>query len=428
MENKNDFVCHTEGMSDPTVVHQADAKVVSGSQTFTATQTFTAGVGQVGLSVTAVDQSVIDLTKTSESGEFMMRFNTPNVGAPPSWQPQTYFNNAGALHTNAWVVVSGHPTGSGENYRIMGVKGTPAVPEGPDPSMIAVWADVNGPAIQVQANANKASGSFLFGGVNSDGIYTFSIEQDGQLWWGNTTTMDGTGHRPVLDTNLYRASAGVLQTDHQLIVANGLITCSGSGGSIILNTCGTYLSETILTTGSSKQLILQPNNGQTVMIGCNAQPNYTPAALYVRPQPGATVLDHFAIENSAGTACLYRIDKAGHQVTGGTAPMLTAGSGAGTTPTVSVSGTDTNGVITVTTGTIPSASATVVELTFATAFAASPKSVHLTAANGSTAALSGAGAVWADVRNLSANGFSLNVGTAALAASTTYEWYYRVLG
>ena len=69
-----------------------------------------------------------------------------------------------------------------------------------------------------------------------------------------------------------------------------------------------------------------------------------------------------------------------------------------------------------------------VTITFAAAFAATPKSVFLTPANSGTAALSGVEAVWADAGNLSANGFTLNVGAAALVASTTYKWYYRVLG
>jgi hypothetical protein len=294
--------------------------------------------------------------------------------------------------------------------------------------MIAVWSDVNGPAIQVQGSNGKSAGSFLFGGVDHQGNYTFSIEEDGQHWWGNPTTMDSTGHRPKLDTNLYRASAGALQTDHKFTSAGGLLTGSGSGGSIVLDTGSNYATETIRTTGTSKQLILQPNNGQTVLIGSNAAPNFAAAALCIRPQPGATVLDTFAIENGAGTACLYRIDKAGHHVTGGAAPTLTAGAGAGTTPTVSVSGTDTNGVISVTTGTTPGTSATVATITFAAAFAATPKSIFLTPANSGAAALSGDRAVWADAGNLSVNGFTLNVGTSALAASTTYKWYYHVLG
>lgn len=411
--------------ADTAVVHLVGTETISGSKSFTAPQSITVGAGLVGLSVTAADHSMIDVTKSVSSNHFMMRFFTPT--APGGWNPQSYINDNAAWHTNAWVIVSGHPTGSGDTYHIMGVKGTPSVPEGPDPSMIAVWSDINGPAIQVQGSTGKTNGSFLFGGVDYAGNYTFSIEEDGQLWWGHSTTMDSTGHRPVLDTNLYRASAGNLKTDHNFTSAGGTATFSGSVGSIILNT-HSAMSEAILTTGTSKQLILQPNNGQTVMIGCNAQPNYTSAALYVRPQPGTTVLDTFAIENSAGTACLYRIDKAGHQVTGGTAPTLTAGSGAGTTPTVSVSGTDNNGVITVTTGTTPGASATVVTLNFATAFAATPKSVFLTPANSNAAALAGAGAVWADAGNRSANGFTLSVGAAALAVSTTYKWYYRILG
>ena len=61
-----------------------------------------------------------------------------------------------------------------------------------------------------------------------------------------------------------------------------------------------------------------------------------------------------------------------HIVSGGTAPGFTAGAGAGTGPTISVSGHDTAGQVLVLTGTTPTASATVVTVNFGTAFAAAP--------------------------------------------------------
>ncbi len=107
----------------------------------------------------------------------------------------------------------------------------------------------------------------------------------------------------------------------------------------------------------------------------------------------------------------------------GATPGIAAGAGAGTSPTISVRGTDIAGEITLTTGTLPSLSATVLTLTFASSYNTSPF-ISLVPANALTALLSGATMVFPTV---GASTISLTSGATALTAATTYKWHYMVI-
>ena len=108
---------------------------------------------------------------------------------------------------------------------------------------------------------------------------------------------------------------------------------------------------------------------------------------------------------------------------GGSAPAKAAGAGAGTGPTITIGGvgTDTDGLLTVLTGTSPSASATVVSFTFNTAFTIVAPHCFLQPKNTAALALAGNAAVYPTE---SLTGWTLSVGSTALAASTTYSWNY----
>jgi hypothetical protein len=116
----------------------------------------------------------------------------------------------------------------------------------------------------------------------------------------------------------------------------------------------------------------------------------------------------------------------GHSRLGSGTPTIAAGTGAGTGPTVVITGNDNAGVITVTTGTAPAASATVVTITFGQAFGVTPRAVILTDASPSAAALSGPGKVYADQSTLGLTSWQVKVGATALAAATQYKWWYHV--
>jgi hypothetical protein len=121
-------------------------------------------------------------------------------------------------------------------------------------------------------------------------------------------------------------------------------------------------------------------------------------------------------------------DFAGRPRSGNTTPTVTAGAGAGTTPTVSVAGTDVSGVITVLTGTTPGASGVVATLNFSAAYGAAPKAVLLLPAGPNSAPLSGTGQVYADSSNITTAKFDISVGSSALTAATSYKWFYFVPG
>lgn len=107
---------------------------------------------------------------------------------------------------------------------------------------------------------------------------------------------------------------------------------------------------------------------------------------------------------------------------GGT-PSISAGAGAGGSPTISVRGTDIAGEITLTTGTLPTLSATVLTLTFAAPYASTPF-ISIVSANAVTALLSGATMVFPII---STSAISLTSGATALTAATVYKWDYIVI-
>lgn len=107
----------------------------------------------------------------------------------------------------------------------------------------------------------------------------------------------------------------------------------------------------------------------------------------------------------------------------GTAPAIAAGAGAGTAPTISITGSDTAGHIEVTAGTTPGAASDIVTITFNRAFASIPFII-----------LSDAG-----VNNIVLNGFYKVFTTAstttfvitsnnALNSGSIYKWDYIVIG
>jgi hypothetical protein len=112
-------------------------------------------------------------------------------------------------------------------------------------------------------------------------------------------------------------------------------------------------------------------------------------------------------------------------------PSIAASTGAGTSPTVSVSGNNMSGIVTVTTGTIPSGTnAKVVTITFSGG-AATPAGmvVMLQPYNSTAALLTGVTMIYAvqDPSTPTA-AWDILAGTTALTAATTYQWQYAVTG
>jgi hypothetical protein len=108
------------------------------------------------------------------------------------------------------------------------------------------------------------------------------------------------------------------------------------------------------------------------------------------------------------------------------APTITAGVGAGTSPTVSVvtNSTDLAGQISVTTGTSPTASGVVVTLTFNTAFTSTAPWVVISPANAAAAALAPSASVYP---TSTTSTLILNATGTMTASAGPYLWNYHVI-
>lgn len=130
--------------------------------------------------------------------------------------------------------------------------------------------------------------------------------------------------------------------------------------------------------------------------------------------------EKWAVDNKGNTSMA-------HLVGNTSAPTIAAGTGAGTSPTVTVTGSDLGHQVNVTTGTSPTVSATVATVTFNVAYASAPKVIQLTPANSVTAALNGTAQIYVDSSSTTTTVYVIKVGSGGLAASTAYSWFCTVI-
>lgn len=112
-------------------------------------------------------------------------------------------------------------------------------------------------------------------------------------------------------------------------------------------------------------------------------------------------------------------------ITNAGTPSISAGTGAGTSPTISITGNDIAGRITLTTGTGPSASATIATITFSAALTGTPKAVIVLGSNSQTQT-HGNRFFW-DRSSSSSSSWVLAATATNLSASTAYEFTYLVI-
>lgn len=114
--------------------------------------------------------------------------------------------------------------------------------------------------------------------------------------------------------------------------------------------------------------------------------------------------------------------KSSHIIGGTAVPTIVAGAGAGTGPTVSITGSDMAGNILVIAGTVPGTAAAVVTVTFNAVYGSAPY-VMLTPANAVTAALT-TSMVYPSSTTTT---FVLNSNAVALTGAATYSWNFHVI-
>ena len=337
-------------------------------------------------------------------------------------------------------------------------------------------------ALAIQGNASQSAD--LFQVFNSAGTKTFWIDPDGipnasrngaasnasfgtyagaALTGGQTNNTiigsyagmaltSGTGNVLVgnnvgwSDTNMSNnIIIGSYMCDASNLTANGPFLAIGvaGGDDIVSNNVAVFGSPTVpynswyfgegYSTSSPSDITFQPSVGSGTNIagssfylkGGAGTGNATPGKLYLQyasaGSSGATVQSYttaVTIDSAAtDVAGLLQVDR----IAGTTsAPSISAGAAAGTSPTVSVTGTDLGGEIVVTTGTGSVGSGTLATITLNVAFANDCYPV-LQAAN-------------ADARGVavhithSSTGFAIVAGAAGWSTSTEYRWTYIVAG
>jgi len=114
----------------------------------------------------------------------------------------------------------------------------------------------------------------------------------------------------------------------------------------------------------------------------------------------------------------------GQIITTGSVLSIVTGSGGGNLGKVSITGSNNAGIITLTTGTTPYASASIVTTTYSTAYPTG-SSVIITAANSASAKLD---STYSAYVSSSAANFSIISGVVGLSASAVYVWNYISIG
>jgi hypothetical protein len=129
------------------------------------------------------------------------------------------------------------------------------------------------------------------------------------------------------------------------------------------------------------------------------------------------------------TAIALKLNAANPAITGGiltsgSTPSIAAGTGAGTGPTISITGNDIAGYISLTAGTSPTATGVIATITFSTTLTNTPKAIMITA--GANQAATQFQKVYVNQATLSTTSWELKNASVALG-SNVFVWFYQVI-
>ena len=205
------------------------------------------------------------------------------------------------------------------------------------------------------------------------------------------------------------------------------VTFTGDG-TVLSSTPSTAVTATgtltgALATQAANIILAGPTTGSAVA------PTFR--ALVSADLPASPSITGLTLSGALSVAsAIYVIDTYGHVVTAGSTPTYTAGVCSGTSPTISVTGNDTCGVISVTPGSSPSVgSDLVVTVNFANAMSAAPHCVSIFPVNYAAYTAMTTFMIYSHSNSWTVNGFGVrNDKSAALVQSTQYMWGYKVNG
>ena len=104
-----------------------------------------------------------------------------------------------------------------------------------------------------------------------------------------------------------------------------------------------------------------------------------------------------------------------------TTPTIAAGTGAGSSPAVSITGTELSGVVTITAGSSPASNAVIATITLPVALPGTSNGPIISAGNANAIGM-------AYVVQASTTTFTINSGATALTNTVQYKWNYQILG
>ena len=324
------------------------------------------------------------------------------------------------------------------------------------------------------ASPNGGYQSIVLGNIGGSN-YGVGINNASQIWMGNfnKNSYEFRGNKPnlndstagyiaITDNNPYLATTGEANTflpNINVAPTSGTAafnaikiahTVNQTGGASGISR-GIYINPT-LTAAADWRAIQAVGK---IVFGGTAAPAYVTIAPTTQATAGSTLFIQDAtpttgqtgmviksgavsntktwdLQNNAGTSQAYFSDTGNLTVVGdtqmrsligGSAATIAVGTGAGTSPTNASAGSDLDGLINITTGTLPVASATVATITFTSTKTSAP-ACTFSPAGPNTALLSGTSMVYLSASTTVA---TFTAGATALAAATQYKWAYHCI-
>lgn len=225
-----------------------------------------------------------------------------------------------------------------------------------------------------------------------------------------------------LGNGIQMFTTGSTQAPFGLYLANYSVFQGNSTAGLVIQNVGSSVAPILfgVNIGGTPTEVARLNTAGHLLLNTTTDNGQLTVAGVVAPEAAAT--------RDLGTSSFYwRNLYTQHLIASATSVTFGAGS-LGTGPVNACSGSDASGIIDFTTGTGPSANATMMTVTFGAGGYSFPTGcrVTLTPANGNAAALTGATQVY--IGSTATTNWTLKAGSSALAASTQYQWYYHVIG
>lgn len=363
-------------------------------------------------SVSAIWTTATDASRTAD-----MVFSLVNGAASNTEKMRLKGNGSLGIGTGSTVSQTLHVAGTA---RITGSDGTATAIMGRD-------ADGDISALTLDANLAISGGQLQFVGGAGGGIYspgTGTIGSGAVSTLTNTWTVDYIDGTDAIAISDALNSVTIRSDDGGTIAAFENAQAGISVGSV------SFVIDASRTTFSGGQVKIGGGGGSA-----DAALEINSTTQGILP-PRMTTAQRNAISTPDESLMLYNIDIDGLEHYDGvkwfrhsqnTTPGIAAGAGAGTGPTISITGNDLEGYVTLTPGTSPAASSTVWTVTFEEAFGTAPKTVMIVPVDYHAVNTLPTGRI-PHFGTVSTTTWTFeNPNPVGIASGTEYVWAYRVI-